>query len=53
MVDILHVNADYPVGLALDTSSSGLPFRASDHDVSLVALKPVVVDVVPTAATTR
>jgi len=35
---ILHVNADYPVGWRLDTNSSRLAFRATDHDVPWVVL---------------
>jgi predicted extracellular nuclease len=35
---IIHTNADYPIGLAADTSRSGLPYYASDHDLPLVLI---------------
>ncbi len=35
---IIHSNADYPVGLASDTSVHGLPLRATDHDLPLLLL---------------
>ncbi len=37
-VMILHTNADYPARLAADTSPSGLPYHASDHDLPLLLL---------------
>ena len=35
---IQHANTDYPVGWRLDTSPERLPFRASDHDIPVIAL---------------
>ncbi len=37
-VSIAHVNADYPVSLALDDSPSGLPYQASDHDPLMLTM---------------
>ncbi len=37
-VGILHLNADYPVGLAKDVSLEGLHYRASDHDIPFLIL---------------
>jgi predicted extracellular nuclease len=36
---ILHANADFPYTLDVDTSTAGMPYRFSDHDVPLVLLK--------------
>lgn len=35
-VQIMHVNADFPDSLSLDTSAAGLPYKATDHDIPLV-----------------
>jgi len=35
---IVHRNADFPFTLGMDTSSAGLPFFFSDHDVPLLLL---------------
>jgi predicted extracellular nuclease len=35
---IIHANADYPTGLASDSSQQGLPLRSSDHDPLLLLL---------------
>ncbi len=39
--EVLHINADYPVSLALDESPTGLPFHASDHDPVLLTIHSV------------
>lgn len=39
-VTILHVNADFPDSLSLDTSPAGLPYKATDHDLPLLILNP-------------
>ena len=39
-VTILHVNADYPDSLSHDISPAHLPYKATDHDLSLLMLKP-------------
>jgi len=49
-VQIMHVNADYPDSLGLDTSPEGMPYKATDHDVPLVVFgveEVVIVTVVP------
>lgn len=38
MSTILHINSDYPIGLAENVTSDGLPFRGSDHDVPVIYL---------------
>jgi hypothetical protein len=35
---ILHANTDFPYTLAADTSTAGLPFHFSDHDVPILLL---------------
>ena len=47
-VRIMHVNADYPDSLGLDTSPEGIPYKATDHDVP-VAVFGVKEDVAVTA----
>lgn len=37
-VTIQHVNADFPVGIAGDTSPDSVAFRVSDHDIPLLLL---------------
>ena len=39
-VSILHVNADYPDSLSHDISPANLPYKATDHDLSLLTLNP-------------
>lgn len=38
-VKIMHVNADYPDALSLDTSPAGIPYKSSDHDIPMLLLQ--------------
>ncbi len=49
---IVHLNADYPVGLRLDTAPERLPFRASDHDPALVVVGRAPATPTPAPTTT-
>ena len=49
---IVHLNADYPVGLRLDTAPERLPFRASDHDPALVVFGRAPATPTPAPTTT-
>jgi len=49
---IVHLNADYPVGLRLDTTPERLPFRASDHDPALVVVGRAPATPAPAPTTT-
>jgi hypothetical protein len=49
-VQIMHVNADFPDSMGLDTSPEGMPYKATDHDVPVVVFgvdEGVVVTTVP------
>ena len=49
-VQIMHVNADYPDSLGLDTSPERMPYKATDHDVPIVVFgvkEDVAVTIVP------
>jgi predicted extracellular nuclease len=35
---IIHVNADFPAGLASDVSAMGIAYRASDHDAPILVI---------------
>ena len=39
LVQILHVNADYPDALGVDLSPEALPFKTTDHDLPLLVLQ--------------
>lgn len=38
-VRIMHVNADYPDVLGLDTSPEGIPYKSTDHDLPLLLVQ--------------
>ena len=52
-VMIIHANADYPIGLAADTTLPGLAYRSTDHDLPLLLLNspadegPIEIDPTP------
>lgn len=49
---VLHINTDFPSGWRYDTSPDRLPFRASDHDIPVLALGQLPPAPTPTAAPT-
>jgi hypothetical protein len=49
---VVHRNADFPYTLGVDTSTAGLPFFFSDHDVPLLLLGLEPELVVPTVEAT-
>ncbi len=38
-IKIMHINADYPDALSLDTSPEGIPYKSSDHDLPLLLVQ--------------